>query len=60
MRADKQPSKTQLYENNKLTSYIFQPSRGHFQADFGNILGSISTDHVRKRDLPAAHDLYTF
>jgi len=33
--------KTQLLENIKFTSYIFQPSRGHLQADVWNILGSM-------------------
>jgi hypothetical protein len=29
----KQQSKTQLYKSNKLTNYMFRPSRGHLQAD---------------------------
>jgi hypothetical protein len=33
LKANEQPSKTQLYKNNKLTSYTFRPSRGHLQAD---------------------------
>jgi hypothetical protein len=37
MKAEQQPSKTQLYKN-KLTNYMFRPSRGHLQADISNIL----------------------
>jgi len=33
--------KTQLYENNKLTSYMFRPSKVHLQAHILNLLGSI-------------------
>jgi hypothetical protein len=40
-KGDQQPSKTQLYKNNKLTSYMFRPSRGHLQSDVWNIPGSI-------------------
>ena len=30
---NKQPSKTQLYTNNKLTNYMFRPSKGHLPTD---------------------------
>jgi hypothetical protein len=33
IKADVQPSKTQLYTNNKLISYMFRPYWGHLQAD---------------------------
>jgi len=51
MKADQQPSKTQHYKNNKLTSDMFRPSRGHLQADIWNMLGSIQITCEREISL---------